>query len=157
MRKKLSEILNGQGDGFRERWRNTQAAADFAPLPPGDYIAHVKSGELFTAKSGTPGYKVAFRVAEGEYAGRLLWIDFWLTPAALSMTKRDLARLGISDPEHLEKPIVPGMRCKVKVALRRDDDGTERNRVVTFTYICVDKPEADPFAPVIDEKGGPKS
>jgi hypothetical protein len=59
------------GQGFR-LWDKTEAAGDLAPLPAGEYIAHVIGGELFTSQEkGTPGYKLAFRVCEGEHVGRL--------------------------------------------------------------------------------------
>ena len=35
----------------------------------------------------------------------------------------------------------------MKLALRRDDDGNEHNRVQLFTVIGIDAPEVDPFAP----------
>ena len=63
------------------------------------------------------------------------------------MAKRDLAKLGVSALEQLERPLPPGIRCKVKLALRRDDDGAEYNRVRTFEVVGIDAPTADPFAP----------
>ena len=58
------------------------------------------------------------------------------------MAKRDLAKLGVTALEQLERPLPPGIRCKVKLALRRDDDGTEYNRVKTFEVVGIDPPEA---------------
>ncbi len=49
-------------------------------------------------------------------------------------------------PEELEKPL-PRFRCRCWLALRRDDDGTERNRLRRFEVIGIDKPDDDPFAP----------
>ena len=46
----------------------------------------------------------------------------------------------------MESPLPVGIRCKVKVSLRRDNNGTERNRVVRFDVVGVDKPTVDPFA-----------
>src|SRR5262245_13922303 len=90
-RKKLSDILhNGEGDAFRNRWNSTVAAEDIGPLPPGEYVCRILSGELFQSKQETPGYKLALQVVEGDFAGRRCWADWWLTPAALPMTKRDL-------------------------------------------------------------------
>lgn len=146
-RRKLSDILNGgAAASLQESWTQTEAAKDFEPLPRGEYIARVIAGELRTSgQKGTPGYLLTFRVLEGEYAGRQFWHDCWLTPAALPMTKRDLAKLGITSVEQLEQPIPPGIRCKVKLALRRDDDGMERNRVRSFEVIGVDTDStADP-------------
>jgi hypothetical protein len=146
-RRKLSDILNGVGESLRLAWANTAAASDFLPLPAGTYIARIVGGELTTAKSGTPGYKLTFKVLEGEHAGRQFWHDVWLTAAALPMAKRDLGKLGITSLEQLEKPLPAGIRCKVKLALRRADDGTEYNRVRAFDVVGIDKPEDDDFAP----------
>jgi hypothetical protein len=35
----------------------------------------------------------------------------------------------------LEQPIPQGIRCRVKLAPRRDDNGNEENKVKTFTVI----------------------
>lgn len=147
---KLSDILaaGGQsGDDFNNTWNTTTAAGDFEPLPPGWYVCRAESGELDTSQRGTPGYKLTFAVMEGDHTGRKVWHDLWLTPAALPMSKRDLLKLGIDDPAKLEAPLPPGIRCKVQVALRKDDDGTERNRVKRFEVVGIDPPVADAFAP----------
>jgi hypothetical protein len=147
---RLSDILsNGgdNGDDFRNLWNNTEAADGFGPLPPGEYVAVIVAGELAASRTNsTPGYKLTFRVAEGQNAGRQFWHDCWLTPAALPQTKRDLALLGIASPDELEKPL-PRFRCRCWLALRRDDDGNERNRLKRFEVIGTDKPDDDPFAP----------
>jgi hypothetical protein len=148
-RRRLSEILqNGADDRLRNVWEQTEAAGDYGPLPKGIYVARVMSGELFTSKGGTPGYKLRFKVLEGEYAGRQFWHDLWLTPAALPMTKRDLGRIGITSPDQLEQPLPLGIRCQVKLALRRNDDGTEYNHVRAFEVVSIDAdPTADPDFP----------
>jgi hypothetical protein len=155
-RQKLSDILrNGDKESLQRSWDETEEADEFGPLPPGEYIARVVSGEFFTSKTNsTPGYKLAFKVLEGDYTGRQFWHDLWLTPAALPMAKRDLGKLGVKRLEQLEQPLPPGIRCKVKLTLRRDDDGTEYNRVRTFEVIAVDQPERDAFAPA-EQEGGP--
>lgn len=154
-RKSLSDILrNGDRENLSRAWGETEAAEDFAPLPTGEYVARIVAGELFTSKAkGTAGYKLAFRVVEGEHRDRQFWHDVWLTPAALPMAKRDLAKLGVTALEQLERPLPQGIRCKVKLALRRDDDGTERNKVRGFDVLGIDKIAADPFAPT-DPAGG---
>jgi hypothetical protein len=124
-----------------------------APLPAGEYIAHVVAGELFTSREkNTPGYKIGFRVIEGEHAGRMIWDDLWLTPAALPMAKRDLGKLGVTSLEQLERPLPPGIRARVKAALRKDDTGAEFNRVRSFDVLGIDAPAADPFAPGADHQ-----
>ncbi len=153
-RKKLSDILslNSDRERLQSAWRETKAAAEFAPLPPGEYPFRILSGELFTSKSrGTPGYKLALEVTEGEFEGRRAWVDLWLTPAALPMSKRDLAKIGVTDLEQLEQPLPAGILLKGKLALRRDDDGNESNRLVRFE--CIGIEPGDAFEPKEDDVG----
>lgn len=153
-RKLLSDILrDGQRQTLVNAWDSTAAAQDLAPLPAGDYTAAIESGELFTAKRGTAGYKLTFRICEGEYTGRKCWLDTWLTQAALSLAKRDLGKIGISCLGQLERPLPSGIVCAVKLVLRRDDDGTEFNKVKSFTVLRVDAPASDPFAPSTNGDG----
>jgi hypothetical protein len=150
-RKKLSDIL--QQGGGREQlaslWKTTAAAAEFAPLPKGEYTFRILAGELFTAKRGTPGYKLTLEVTEGDFEGRRAWCDFWLTQPALPMTKRDLAKIGVTDLDQLEKPLPAGILIRGKLALRTDDDGNESNRLVRFE--CVGIEPGDAFAPPDDD------
>jgi hypothetical protein len=80
----------------------------------------------------------------------------WLTPAALPQTKRDCAKLGITQLEQIERgELPPGrIRCAVRVVLRADDSGAKFNRVRGFEVTGKDDPEADPFAPA-DETDPP--
>jgi len=150
VRRSLSDILReGDRQNLSHAWGETKAAEDFTPLPAGEYVARIVSGELFTSKTkGTAGYKLAFRVLEGDHQGRQFWHDVWLTPAALPMAKRDLAKLGVTALEQLERPMPPGIRVRVKLVLRTSDDGTEHNRVQRFDVISIDPAEVDPFSPV---------
>jgi len=147
-RRKLADILDGDADNLRRQWNDTEAAQDFAPLPAATYECHIMSGELGQSRKGTPQYTIVFRVIDGEHANRQVWHRLYLTAAALPMAKRDLAKLAVTDLAQLEKPLPTGIiRCRVRVALRRDDDGTERNRVRGFDVLGIDEPERDPFAP----------
>jgi hypothetical protein len=150
-RKKLSDILtfNSDRENLERAWKTTAAAAEFAPLPKGEYTFRILSGELFTSKRGTPGYKLTLEVTEGNFEGRRVWCDFWLTPAALPMTKRDLAKIGVMDLEQLEQPLPAGILIKGKLALRTDDDGNESNRLVRFECVGIEK--GDAFEPKDDD------
>ena len=70
---------------------------------------------------------------------------------SLPMSKRDLAKLCVTSLDQLDQPLPPGIRCKVKLTLRKDDDGSEFNRVRRFDVIGIDEPEQDTFAPVDDD------
>jgi hypothetical protein len=162
-RRRLTDILHGdQHDRLAQAWDMTEPAKGFPPLPAGVYECHVVEGNLDRAGTGTPGFKLVFRVIDGDFAGRLVWHDIWLTAAAMPMAKSELAKLGITAKsgaealKQLERPLPPGKRCRVHVALRTGDDGTQRNRVRSFDVIGIDPPEVDPFAPVDSGPISPK-
>ena len=149
-RRRLSDILqtSAERERLRQAWSSTEAADDFAIIPAGEYVAEVTAGEYVTGRTnGTLGYKLTFRLIECDYAGRLLWYDIWLSAAALPLAKRDLGKLGVTDFDLLDRPLPPGIVCKLRVVVRRDDDGAERNRVKSFEVLRVEQPKPDPFAP----------
>lgn len=153
---KLSDILAASNGGnINDLWKSTAAADDFAPLPPGSYVCRLTSGELRQAKTGTPEYVLTFRVIEGEYAKRQVWHSLFLTSAALPMAKRDLGKLGVTTLEQLEGPLPKGIRCRVQVTLRKDDNNVEHNRVRSFEVIGIDPPDVDAFAPLPTNSTGP--
>jgi hypothetical protein len=148
-RKRLTDILAASNGGnIRDIWNSVVAADDFKPLPSGEYTFRIQSGELFTAKKGTPGYKLTLEVAAGEYEGRRAWHDLWLTAPALPMTKRDLAKIGVADLEQLERPLPPGILIRGKLVVHRDDDGNEVNRLKRFE--CIGTEPGDAFEPPDD-------
>ena len=158
-RRKLTDILqqNSDRDTLAGLWKTTAAAAEFAPLPKGEYTFRILAGELFTSKKrGTPGYKWTLEVTEGEYEGRRAWHDLWLTLAALGMVKRDLAKIGVTADtfeeleEKLNRPLPPGILIRGKLTVRVDDDGNESNRLVRFECIGIEK--GDAFAPKDDDE-----
>jgi hypothetical protein len=148
---RLSDILagGGGGDDIFDAWDNTAAAGEMGPLPPGEYIADIVAGELEASRTNrTPSYKMTFEVVEPtEFAGKRFWHPCWLTSAALPQSKRDLGKLGVTALTQLERPLPARFRCRVKLALRKDDNGEERNRVRTFEVTGIVEQERDPFAP----------
>jgi hypothetical protein len=137
-RKSLVDVLNGTSRAeLARQFAEAEAAGDMLPLPRGDYRCRVTDGELVTSKTGTPGYTLTFAVDAGEHKGRRVWHTAWLTPAALPMSKRDLSKLGVTTLDMLDRPLPAGIVCDVRVALRADDDGVERNRVSRFDVVEV--------------------
>lgn len=157
-RRKLSDIIAG-GDSLiklKAAWDRTDAAADRGPLPAGTYQARVLSGELFTARTGTAGYKITFQVCEGEYDGRRFWLDLWITDASMPKLKRDLPKLGITDLAMLDRPLPDGIIVRAKVVQHTSDKGAVYNDVKQFEVVAI---ERDPFAPKEDNdqaEGEPK-
>jgi hypothetical protein len=147
-RKKLEDILhNSERERLAQNWTTIKAADDLKPIPAGEYRCRITDGSLFKSAKDTLGYKLTLEVLDGEHVGRRVWLDFWLTEAALPFTKRDLAKLGIDKTEQLERPLPDGIIVTAKVALLRNDDGAEFNRVVRVHLIAVEPPTPDPFAP----------
>jgi hypothetical protein len=149
-RKPLSSVLPdapGDHDLFNA-FDSATAADDFKPLPKGTYVAVAIEGGFTEAKTGTRGYKVTFKVLEGEFANRRLWRTWHLTPAAMAHTKRDLAKFGITSGDKLRQALPPDrFVCKVTVAIRTLDDNTQTNEVKAVEVVRVQEPQPDPFAP----------
>lgn len=139
----------GNLDDFFEGFDSAQTADDFAtPVPVGKYSCIWRKGELVTARTGTPSYRLTFEIETGDHAGRKLWADIWLTPKSRELAKRDLAKLDITDPRtQLQQPIPKWLRCNVWAGLRTGDDGIERNIVSRFEVVEKITPTVDPFAP----------
>jgi hypothetical protein len=161
--RKLSDILNGESmEELVRRFEEVEAAPEFAPVPAGTYEVDFVEGQLCSSNSGTRGYNCSFQVSNGEHAGRKIWHTFWLSESALPYTKRDLLKLGIRTLGQCEDPVPPGIFCTVKVVVRTEDDGTQRNRVTHIEAGGVrsdptgDPDFADPPSSSESEKGGAK-
>ena len=139
--------MNSERDRIAGIWASAKPADDLKPIPRGEYRCRIIDGALFNAKGGTPGYKLTLEVREGEYAGRRLWWDCWLSEAAISLAKRDLGKLGVSSLDQLERPLPEGIVVVAKVALRRGDNGEEFNRITRFEVAGVEPPAPEPYAP----------
>lgn len=147
----FSSIFNNiTGESLEQLWNSTEAAGDYSPLPAGKYLCVAAGGELGKARTGTPYYRVLFEVAEGPHAGRRVAHDVYLSPKAIALAKRDLSRLGINSVAGLERPLPRALLCEVRIALRKDDDGTEFNRVRGFE---VRGPAPLPAAPAQPDPG----
>jgi len=146
---RLSDILHGNGNGdIRELWDRTAAAAELEPLPAGMYDATIVKGELFTSKEKqTPGYRLEFVVADGDFRNRRFWHDLWLTPAALPQTKRDATKLGVTDLAQLERPLPARFKCRVKLVLHKTNNGETFNKVRRFDVTDIEEIPPDAFAP----------
>lgn len=146
-RKRLSDIIAQPEADFEALWNTTEAASEFAPIPNGEYACRVTSGTRHQSRSGTPSYRLEFTVIGGEFAGRKVWLDCWLTPKALATSKRDLLKLGIDSAGKLNRDLPAGYVAKVRVVIRQDDNGTQRNEVRGFEVTGFSPPTPDTFAP----------
>ncbi len=153
-RKPLTGIVAGAGagrsdDDILDLFDRATAADEFGPVPRGNYVALAVSGGRTTAKTGTAGYTVEFKLLEGEYVGRRVWKTWYITPAAVEYTKRDLAKLGIAGKEQMRAPF-PANKMVVRLTLvvrKESDDAPEKNEVTDLKFLRVHEPEPEPFAP----------
>lgn len=154
----LGEPEPGSQTGDLESlWNSAEAAPELRPLPAGKYDCRVHGIELFKSRrNATPGVKITFVVADGEYTNRRLWAEYWLTTAAIGLTKRELAKLGIMKKSEVENPpaAIRRIRCQVTATLRKYDDGPEYNAVRSFVVTGVDPETVDPFDPFLIEGEG---
>jgi hypothetical protein len=139
---------------------STEAAPEFAPLPPGVYVARVVRGEVCQTKAGTDAYRIRFEVIEGPYAGRTVIRTWTFSERALPYTKRDLAPFGLTSSAKLLSPFPePGRDYIVRlvVALQRSDDGREFNDVKKLDLIrVVESPIGEFLLSPPQPEGGPK-
>jgi hypothetical protein len=139
-----------------------QPAPEFAPVPPGIYIARVLRGKYTTTKKGKEAYLMQFEVLEGPHTGKTIPRIWTFGAKELSYTKRDLAKFGLTTSTQLLSPFPePGREYRVRlvVALQRGDDGVERNDIKRIEIIrVVESPVAAFILPSQAEKaeGGPK-
>jgi hypothetical protein len=152
-RKKLSDILmNSERERLERLWKTTKPAAELRPLPSDDYRCRIVNGELFNAKKGTPGFKLTFEVLDGEHAGRRVWWDTWLSSeAAVAISLRELAKIGVTELTQLDSPPPDGIIVVAKVRLRRTEEETEYNSVVRFDVVAIEPQAPEPFAPIEEE------
>lgn len=131
---RFSDILSGDAlDELARRFDEAEAAPEFEPVPAGTYEVDLVHGELRRSQNGTVGYTCHFEIAEGEYRGRKIWHTAWLSDAAMNYSKRDLAKLGITQLGQCSDPVPPGIYCTINVVRRTDDDGRQWNEVKKIT------------------------
>ncbi|MBM3984009.1 MAG: hypothetical protein FJ304_27815 [Planctomycetes bacterium] len=158
----FSEALRdatGKQAGGIDAFDTTEAAAGYAPLPPGVYSARVLRGEYCSTKAGADAYRLRFEVTEGPHAQKTVIRTWTFTPKAITYTKRDLAPFGLTTTAKLLAPFPEAGRdylVRLVVALQRGDDGIDRNDIKRIELLrTVDSPAAAFMLPEQSE-GGPK-
>lgn len=134
---KYTDVLrDDEWEDLAKIYVETEAAPDPEPVPPGTYEVHLVHGKLIrSAEKGTRGFRLTFEVVAGEHRGRRIWDTSWLTRDAMPTAKRKLSPLGIHSLHQLEQPVPENVFCKVKVTVRREDDGSQWNRVMTVSDV----------------------
>ena len=97
-------------------------AGGFGPLPPGEYNVELISGRLGQSRGGTRRYELRAKIVEGEHAGKALFDDWYLTPAAMWKSGPFLKALGITTAEQLHIGVARGA-CRAGIGFLLCTDG----------------------------------
>lgn len=120
--------------GIRVDFTNVEPQAEpgSGPLPEGTYQVVVDEAKERTSQRGTQGISLKLRVTGGEFDGRTLYDDLWLTQAALGYVLHRLHCLGVQPPKGgfvIDPGNLVNRRGRVVVRHQPDQDGQTRARV----------------------------
>lgn len=125
-----------------------------APIPAGVYLAQVVESSVAALKSGNgTGLTVVWQVIEGPSKGRKVWQSFnvkhnsaeaqRIGQAQFSALCHAVGRVRIGDTAELH-----GVPCRIKVAIRKDDQYGDKNEVKGVESAIGSQPaQATPFPP----------
>jgi hypothetical protein len=120
------------------------------PVPAATYNVVAVEGKFARShRKGTPSYKLKVEIADGDHKGRVLWHDYYLTPAARAASKGALAQFEVKD---VSQPMADRFACVARVRIRQDDDGIERNEITHLKVVR--KIERFPFEEPAGGDGG---
>lgn len=131
-----------------ERFDSTEAAPTLPDLvPKGEYEVEWRSIKQNQNTNGKPRAVLMFEIVAGEFTGKRIWYDLYLTPAATPRSKRELEKLGITKFEEIQGPVPHWLRCSLRVVVETGDDRKQRNKIADFKVIRFDEEPPEPFAP----------
>ena len=115
-----------------------EPAADFEPIPAGQYLAVITNAEKKPTKSGTGAYlELTFQVIEGEYKGRLLWARLNIENPSAMAVKIALGELsavcravGVLQPK--DSCELHNLPLVISVKQKADSEGELRNEIKGF-------------------------
>lgn len=116
-------------------------------IPKGEYLAYWIKIKVDQASTGTGRIVLTFKIIGGQYVGKFLWLDLYVTQKAAPFAKRELAKLDLHTSADWAKPVPHGIRCTLRVIVETDNDGKQRNKIADFKVVGVDAEQPDPFAP----------
>ncbi|NLW84508.1 MAG: DUF669 domain-containing protein [Phycisphaerae bacterium] len=117
-----------------------EPAADFDPIPAGQYVAVITDSQMKPTKNGTGEYlELTFQVIEGDYKNRLLWARLCLNHSkeiTAKIARGHLAAIcravGVLTPR--DSAELHNLPLVVKVTLKkRTDTGELTNEIKAFS------------------------
>jgi hypothetical protein len=113
-------------------------------LSPGTYTARVEASHVvYSHTTKNVGVTIRWQLVE-RFEGRRAWRTLWLSPAAISRSKRELTRLGVHKVASLDNdpPVPPGALCRLVIAEQLARDGCREIRIVRWDVLsCADTGE----------------
>lgn len=131
-----------------------EPAQSFDPVPPGDYLVHIKDSEMADTKTGGQMLKLTLEILDGQYKGRLVWDRLNLVnnnPQAVEIAYRTLSAIchaaGVIDCQDSSQLHGRPMVAKIKVK-PGDDRYDPSNEVRAYSAANAAQPQtAAPIAP----------
>jgi len=121
---------------FAREWDAVKPEGERKLIPPGRYEATLVDGEAFEARTGTPGYRLTFALASGEFRNRQVSMRLWLTIDAAPRTKAVLAKVGLGPRfRDLDGDVPKGLRVALYVTTAESKSGRVYNEVEDFEPI----------------------
>lgn len=118
---------------FAREWDAVKPEGERKLIPPGQYEATLVDGEAFEARTGTPGYRLTFAIASGEFRNQQVSMRLWLTIDAAPRTKAVLAKVGLGPRFRDLDGVVPkGLRVALYVTTAESKSGRVYNEVEDF-------------------------
>lgn len=133
-----------------------QSEPGAGPVPDGTYLVTVDEAGEKTSQKGTPGISLRLKILTGEFEGRVLFDDLWLTQNALGYVLHRLQCLGVKVPEG-EFTIQPQglVSRRAKVIVRQELDQKDQPRARVKGWEPASSQEAQyPFLTVPQVNGG---
>lgn len=117
--------------GFDATQHEATSGGNFEPLPKGDYLAAVSASEWKTTNDGEGRYlSLTFEVLEGDYRGRLFWLNLNLknkNPKAVQIANNDLAAicLAVGKPKLRDSAELHDVPLVLSLRLKRNKNSGE--------------------------------
>ena len=107
-------------------------------LSPGVYTARVAASRVvYSPTRKNVGVTIHWELVE-RFEGKRAWQTLWLSPAAISQTKRELARLGVHQLAGLDNdpPVLAGALCRLVIAEQATHRGGREIRIIRWDVLA---------------------
>lgn len=110
--------------------------SSFSPIPPGQYPVMIVDSEMKQTSAGDGEYlKLTFKVIQGEFEGRFLWLNLNLVnknKQAVEIAERELSSIchaiEVLDPEDSQE--LHGIPMCAKVKVKPPKDGYDASNTI---------------------------